>query len=130
MLSTPARVLIVDDSPVLREALRWAIDDSPDLNVVGEASEGQESLTLAAALRPDVVLLDIEMPGKDAFAVARALKAEPYPPLILFLSVHDEPSFRRKAAEAGGDGFAGKGLGWDGLIAQIRTLLNPSAFGP
>lgn len=123
MASEPYTILIVDDVPVVREALRWLIEDEADLTVIGEAGDGLEAVRLAAELLPAVVILDVELPGQDGYAVARQLKAAPQPPVIVFLTVHSDPLFRQRAFEAGGDGFAEKGRGWLSLIDQIHMAL-------
>jgi DNA-binding NarL/FixJ family response regulator len=126
MASDPSpayRVLIVDDIPEVREALRWALENEPDLVVVGEAGTGPEALTCAVELAPDVVILDIELPTLDGYAVTRALKGSAYPPVVVLLTVHGDPLSRRWATEAGGDGFAEKGAGWPALIAEVRRAL-------
>jgi DNA-binding NarL/FixJ family response regulator len=120
---TPYRVLIVDDVPEVCEALRWALENEQDLRVVGEAGTGAKGLTCAMELAPDIVILDIELPTLDGYAVTRALKASVHPPIIVFLSVHSDPLSRGRAAEAGSDGFADKGAGWPALITEIRRAL-------
>src|SRR5882672_9487669 len=86
--TAPHTVLLVDDSPAVREAMRWALENAPDFAVVGEAGDAEEALECAAALHPEVVLLDIELPGEDGYAVSRALKAKSAAPIVVFLSVH------------------------------------------
>lgn len=119
----PYRVLIVDDVPSVREALRWVFDETPELVVVGEAEDGQAALHQVNALTPDIVLLDIELPVMDGFAVAQAIKALPTPPSIIFLTLHTDPVVKRRALSAGGDAFVEKGAGWSVLIEVIRQLL-------
>lgn len=119
----PYKVLIVDDVSAVREALHWAFEDIADFVVVGEAGNGAEAIERTTALGPDVVILDIELPDLDGYAVARLLKALFAPPLVVFLSVHNDPVSRQRGLEAGGDGFVAKGAGWPVLIAQIRRLL-------
>jgi DNA-binding NarL/FixJ family response regulator len=109
------RLLLVDDAPEVREALRYALEDEADLVVIGEAGDGLEAIARAAALAPDAVILDIELPRLDGYAVARSLKRSAAPPVIVFLSVH--------SAAAGGDGFAEKGAGWPTLLAELRRAL-------
>jgi len=116
-------VLIVDDVAVVREALRWLIEDEADLTVIGEAGDGLEAVHRAAELLPEVVILDVELPGLDGYAVARQLKRLPYPPLVIFLTVHSDAAAQQRAVEAGGDGFAEKGRGWLTLIDQIHKVL-------
>jgi DNA-binding NarL/FixJ family response regulator len=117
-------VLIVDDIPAVREALRWAFEDTPDLIVVGEADDGVKALACAAELAPDVVILDVELPSLDGYAVAQALKQLEPAPLVIFLTVHGDGLSRQRAEAAGGDGFVEKGAGWPVLLQQIRRLLS------
>lgn len=119
----PYRVLLVDDVPEVREALRWALENEQDLRVIGEAGTGVDALTCAVELAPDVVILDIELPGLDGYAVTRALKASAHPPIIVFLTVHSDLLSRGRAAAAGSDGFAEKSAGWPALIAEVRRAL-------
>lgn len=116
------RVLIVDDMPAVREALRWVLEETTDLIVVGEAHDGVEALEMAARLRPDIVVLDIELPRLDGYAVTRMLKARAQPPLIIFLTVHSDTSSRQRGKDVGVDAFVEKGAGWARLLAQMRQL--------
>ena len=117
------RVVLVDDAPAVREALRWALEDAGGLTVVGEAGDGFAAIDRTMALTPDLVILDVEMPGLDGYTVSRALKALPRPPAVIFLTVHDKPEFRDRGIAAGGDSFVVKGAGWQTLITQIRRVL-------
>jgi DNA-binding NarL/FixJ family response regulator len=123
METKPYTVLIVDDVPVVREALRWIIEDEADLTVIGEAGDGLEAVRLAAELLPEVVILDVELPRQDGYTVARQLKGMPQPPVIVFLTVHADLLSRQRAFEAGADAFAEKGRGWLSLIDQIHLAL-------
>ncbi|HEU5327413.1 MAG: response regulator [Thermomicrobiales bacterium] len=123
LLVMPYRVLLVDDAPAVREALRWALEDEPDLVIVGEAGDGAEALRRATDLQPDLVILDIALPDTDGFAVARALRATPQPPRILFLSIHADAAARWCAALAGGDGFVEKGGAPPALLSEMRRVL-------
>lgn len=128
-VSTPAKVLIVDAMPAVREAMRWRIEDEVDLTVVGEASNGREALVRAVELQPDVVILDINLPDLDSYTVARQLKAMPYPPLVIFLILHRSLLARQPDLEAQGDGFAEKSQGWSSVISQIRSALSARLSG-
>lgn len=121
---SPYRVLIVDDAPAVCEALRWVVNDTPELMVVGEAQDGETAVSQAKALNPDIIILDIELPRLDGYSVAHLLKKTmSSPPLILFLSVHDDHISRQRAKTAGGDGFVDKGAGWPVLLSSIRSLI-------
>lgn len=119
----PHTVLIVDDIPVVREALRWLLEDESDLTVIGEAGAGLEAVQQVIRLEPEVVILDVELPDLDGFSVARQLKTLLKPPLVVFLTVHSDDWSRQRAIEAGGDGFAEKGRGWLTLVDQVHLAL-------
>lgn len=125
VLSSPLRIVLVDDAPSVREALRWAFEDEADLALVGEAADGSHALMLVQETLPDIVILDVELPDGDGFQVAQRLKASPNPPIIIFLSVHSELSTRQQAIAAGGDAYVEKGRGWSPLLAQIRLFGQP-----
>jgi two-component system LytT family response regulator len=82
-------VLIVDDEPLAREGMRLLLDDEPGISSVAEARDGAEAVSLVRSRRPDLVLLDVQMPEMDGFAVLRELGAEAMPPVI-FITAHDE----------------------------------------
>jgi len=123
-MTKPHRILIVDDTASVRESLGWLLVDEPGLTVVGDAANGMEAMRLALALDPDLVILDIELPDTDGFHVTRQLKALPRPPLIVLLSVHSDDLSRRRGVQAGCDAFVEKGLGWPGLLAALKEVLN------
>jgi len=118
------KVLLVDDAPSVRESLRYLLDLEDGLDVVGEAGDGAQALRLAGELAPDIVILDIELPDRDGFAVTRSLKQLPRPPIVILLSVHGDPASRRRGVEAGGDAFIEKGRDWPHIISQIRQALS------
>lgn len=120
--AAPYRVLIVDDAPSVREALRWLLDEIPHLTVVGEAEDGVTAVNSATELMPDLVILDINLPGQDGYRVARSLKQLDSPPLVIFLTAHGNSSNRQRAHTAG-DGYVEKEAGWPALLAQINRLL-------
>ncbi len=117
------RILIVDDASAVREALRWAFEHEPGLCVVGEAGDGAEAVGLATALQPDVVILDIELPELDGYAVTQVLKRLSHPPTVVLLSVHSDQHSQQRGLQAGGDAFVPKSAGWAELIAKIRGVL-------
>lgn len=116
-------VLLVDDVASVRESLRYLLELEDDLTVVGEAGDGRAALRCAAELQPDVVILDIELPDVDGFAVTRSLKALPHPPIVILLSVHGDPLSRWRGLDAGSDGFIEKGADWPTIVAQVRRAL-------
>ena len=123
-MSKPHRILIVDDASSVRESLGWLLFDEPNLAVVGDAANGSEALNLVLKLDPDLVILDIELPDTDGFAVTRQLKALPRPPLVVLLSIHSDELSRQRGAQAGCDAFVEKGVGWAGLLAVLQDVLD------
>jgi CheY-like chemotaxis protein len=117
------RILIVDDAPTVREALHWLFEEEPDLHIVGEAGDGMEALQTAIELVPDAVILDIEMPFMDGFALTRQLKALPAPPVVILLSIHGDDYSRQRGAEVGSDAFVEKTGDWPQLISELRRAL-------
>ena len=116
------RVLIADDHPVLRSGLRVLLGADPDLEVVGEAGTGEEALRLAEELRPDVVLLDIGMPGESGIETVRRLKAKLPGLAVLFLTMHEEEGMLLEALGAGGDGYLIKRADQPEIIQAIRAV--------
>lgn len=118
------RVLIADDQPLVRAGLSALVNLEPDLEVVGEASDGLEALAMARELRPDVACLDIRMPGLDGIAVARELcgpSADPSIP-VLVLTTFDLDDYVFGALEAGVSGFLLKDADPDTILKAIRQV--------
>jgi two-component system, NarL family, response regulator NreC len=113
------RVLLVDDQAVVRHALRVRFHLEPDLQVVGEASTGSEALTLAQTLSPDVVLMDIAMPGMDGIEATAALRRVVPQSTVVLLSIHDDAQTRGRAQAAGAVAFVEKRGATDSLLAII-----------
>jgi DNA-binding NarL/FixJ family response regulator len=131
------RVVLADDQALLRETFRILIDSNADLEVVGEAADGREAVQLARVHRPDVVVMDIRMPGMDGLAATTAICADPDLGgiRILILTTFELDDYVAKAIRAGASGFLGKDVGAGDLLAGIRTvaagdaLLSPQATG-
>ncbi len=128
-MTSPHRILLVDDAPSVRESLGWLLLDEPDMTVVGEAAEGTEAIHQARQFQPDLVILDIELPDLDGFHVTRELKALPHPPLVVLLSIHSDDFSRERGRQAGCDAFVEKGLGWTGLLAVLHQVLDSRQSG-
>jgi two-component system response regulator NreC len=116
------RVLIADDHPVLRSGLRVLLGADSDLEVVGEAGTGEETLRLAEELRPDVVLLDISMPGESGIETVRRLKAKLPALKVLFLTMHEEEGMLLEALNAGADGYLIKRADEAEIVQAIRVV--------
>ncbi|MCL2594790.1 MAG: response regulator transcription factor [Promicromonosporaceae bacterium] len=120
-MTEPIRILVVDDHPLLRAGIVGIIDDEPDLQVVGEASDGEEAVCLAAELKPDVVCMDLRMPVCDgATATARIARSGPSAPRILVLTTYDTDADILRAVEAGASGYLLKDAPPDVLLRGIR----------
>lgn len=116
------RVLIADDHAILRAGLRMLIDSQPDMKVIAEAPNGEEAVRLAGAERPDVVILDITMPGGGGLrAVPEILKACAST-RVLLLTMHEEPAYLRTALASGAAGYVLKKSVDANLLAAIRSV--------
>ena len=116
------RVILADDHPVVREGIRSLLDKAPDITVVAEASDGAEALRLAEGLTPDVLLLDMEMPGVTGVEVARRLRAAGSPVRVLALSAYDDEQYIFGLLEAGAAGYLLKDEAREGLVAAVRGV--------
>jgi DNA-binding NarL/FixJ family response regulator len=113
-------VLIVDDHPVVRQGLRSLLDVAGGIAVVGEAADGPEALVLAESLRPDLVLLDLKLPGMDGIAVLSGLRAAGR--RVLVLTSATDPARARQAVYAGAAGVLYKDIDPDVLVRAIRAV--------
>jgi two-component system response regulator NreC len=117
----PIRILIADDHGVVRAGLRALLDAEPDIQVVGEAADGPEALRLAGELRPDVVLLDLSMPGPGGIEVTRRLKKAAPEMRVLVLTFHEDDALLREAIRAGAAGYITKRAFESELINAIQA---------
>ncbi|MFD3913852.1 response regulator [Streptomyces sp. NPDC058603] len=118
----PVRVVIVDDDQLVRMALRLVIGDEPDLTVVGEAADGDAALTVVAEQRPDVVLMDVRMPGRDGLSATRELLTRPAPPRVLMLTTFDSDDLVLGALRAGAVGFVLKDSRPQRILDAVRAV--------
>jgi DNA-binding NarL/FixJ family response regulator len=115
------RVLLVDDQDLYREGLRTLLSVQPDLEVVGEASNGELALQMAAELRPDVVLMDLRMPVMDGAAATRRLLAEQPECRVIVLSTFDDAESRAEGLGAGAAAYLLKDTTLEALVDAIRS---------
>jgi DNA-binding NarL/FixJ family response regulator len=117
----PVRVLIVDDHPMVRAGLRSMLEPA-GVQIVGEAGSGEEALGAAAEHRPEVVLLDLELPDLDGLAVLQRLTTLDRRMAVLVITMHDDPALVRRAVEAGAAGYVLKGVGRRELLAALEAV--------
>jgi DNA-binding NarL/FixJ family response regulator len=123
----PIRLLIVDDHPVVRDGLRGMFAGTADFAVVGEAADGAEALVRAELLRPDVILMDLRMPGTDGVAAIRALAERGLPARVLVLTTYDTDQDVLPAIEAGATGYLLKDAPREDLFRAVRAAARGEA---
>ncbi|WP_338009912.1 response regulator, partial [Nitrolancea hollandica] len=121
--SDPARIIIADDHALVRDGLRLMLDGVPDILIVGEAASGQETVDLAHRLQPDLILLDLRMPGLDGIGVTRIIKQSRPAVQVLFLTMFENPDTRSAAREAGASGYLCKDVSMSELVTAIHQVL-------
>jgi DNA-binding NarL/FixJ family response regulator len=116
------RVLLVDDDPLVRNGLRLMLRSAPDIEVVGEAADGAAAITAAAELVPDVVLMDIRMPGTDGVTATAAIRAAMTTPRVVALTTFDADELVRQAITAGAVGYLVKDTPPAEIINAVRAV--------
>jgi DNA-binding NarL/FixJ family response regulator len=116
------RVVLVDDQALVRGGFRSILDRQEDIEVVGEAADGNEALSVCRRVRPDVVCMDVRMPGMDGLQATRRLLAEPEPPRVLVLTTFDLDGYVYEALRAGASGFLVKDAPPERLISAVRAV--------
>jgi DNA-binding NarL/FixJ family response regulator len=122
------RVLIVDDAPQVRRDLCQVLELTGLIEVVAEASNGQDAMRLVAEAAPDVVVMDLEMPGMDGFEATRLIRAQGPAPRFVILSVHADPEDIERARAAGADDFVVKGANFNVLVNAILARNDPPNY--
>lgn len=116
------RVVLADDQPLVRSGLRVLMADHPDLEVVGEAGTGAEAVQLVRDVSPDVVVMDIRMPGMDGIEATRLIMSGPATTRVLVLTTFDEDDYVYGALEYGASGFMVKDMALDDILAAVRVV--------
>ncbi len=127
-MSEIIRVLLVDDHAVLRSGLRALLDLEPDMEVVGEASNGREAVALAESIKPDVIVMDISMPEMDGLAAAKAIHEMELPGHIVMLTVHAEEAYLFQTLQVGASGYVLKSSADRELMDAIRAAHRGEVF--
>ncbi len=124
-------VLLADDHALMRKGFRLILDAEPDIEVAGEASDGVTAVSMCSALRPDVVLMDVRMPGRDGIEATRDIAAAGLQSKVLILTTFDMDDYVYEGLRAGASGFLLKDTQPDDLVAAIRTIAAGDAvLGP
>jgi DNA-binding NarL/FixJ family response regulator len=122
------RILIVDDHQLLRQGLKSLLEDEPGLEVVGEAEDGHECVLLVKRLKPDVVVMDVGMPGLNGMDATRQVLADHPEIKVLALSMHTDRRFASGMLQAGASGYLLKDAAYDELIRAIRTVMEGKTY--
>ena len=130
-MSDPIRILIADDHPLFRGGLRSLLESVAETEVVGEAATGEEAVAAALSLLPDVVVMDINMPGINGIEATRRIRDETENVNVLVMTMHDDDEAVFAAIRAGAHGYELKGAAQDETLRAIRAVANGEAiFGP
>lgn len=120
--SRTLRLLLVDDSPVTLELISAYLAEQANLEIVGRAGNGESAVQHTVELRPDLVIMDVDMPKMNGIAATRAIKQQPDPPRVIIMSLHDERSYETAALSAGADAFCSKFRIQESLLDIIRSV--------
>jgi len=122
------RILIVDDHPIVRQGLDQQLNREPDLMVCTQASNASQALAAVEVAKPDLVLVDINLPGRSGLELIRDIRAVAPKLPMLVLSMHDETVFAERALRAGARGYVSKEAGGDKLLEAIRRVLSGQIY--
>ncbi|HOM82347.1 MAG TPA: response regulator transcription factor [Armatimonadota bacterium] len=121
-MSDKIRLLLADDHAILRSGLRLLLSEQPDMEVVGEAADGEEAIEKTRELNPDILLLDITMPGVGGLEVLERIKKECPQVRVVVLTMHDDESYMERVMASGGSGYVLKKAADTELISAIRAV--------
>jgi len=122
------RIFIADDHDIVRKGLRASIEEDPNMKVVGEAADGQVAVATIRQMRPDVAVLDIDMPKLDGLGVARELRKQGLETSILFLTLHTDEDLFRAAIELGCRGYLLKDSATQEIVTSLRSVIAGQMF--
>lgn len=123
--NTPIRIVLADDNDIVRSSLRLLFDSNPDLDLIGEASDGFEAITICTRLKPDLVLMDIDMPFIDGVTATRVLR-DRFPHMyILAISAIGDNGKRNLILQSGANSLVNKQITADNLISKIHDGMKP-----
>lgn len=125
---TPIRIVIADDHPIYREGVARTLAEDAGLDVVGQAQDAPGAVELATRLAPDLVLLDLSMPGGGGLAALRALQARPKPPRVAMLTASEEDDEVMQALKGGALGYVLKGVGARDLVGIVKDLARGQSY--
>ena len=117
------KVFIVDDSALMRERLVAMLAELPGIDIIGQARDGVEAVDLIPKLKPDVVILDVRMPGRNGIDVLKQIKADKSPSLVIMFTNYPYPQYRDKCLQAGADFFFDKSKDFEQILAVLNTLI-------
>ncbi len=121
--ATPARILIADDHALVREGLRTMLSGEDGLEVIAEAQDGRQALTLCRQLRPHLVLMDVRMPVMDGLQATRKIKDEMPKTSVMMVTMHENPDYLFEAVKAGAAGYVLKDASGEWLLSAVRRTL-------
>jgi two-component system, NarL family, response regulator LiaR len=121
--ATPARILIADDHALVREGLRTMLSGEEGIEVIAEAKDGRQALTLCRQLRPHLVLMDVRMPMMDGLEATRKIKAEMPKTSVMMVTMHENPDYLFEAVKAGAAGYVLKDASGERLLSAVRRTL-------
>ncbi|MBI2975590.1 MAG: response regulator transcription factor [Chloroflexi bacterium] len=127
-MKTETSILLADDHAVLRSGLRLLLDAQADLKVIGEANSGSEALALAARLQPDLILLDLTMPGLSGMEALPALRKAAPSARVLILTMHDDVGYLRQALQRGASGYVLKKAADSELVSAVRAVMRGEVY--
>ncbi len=125
-----AKVLLVEDQTLTRKGMRALLDDSPEIQIVGEAGNGREAVELTETLQPDIVLMDVAMPQLNGIEATRQIHSANPDVRVIMLSMHKDRQYVFESLKAGAAGYVPKDAAYTDLIAAIETVLSGRTYLP